>query len=65
MLLGSAVIYVVRRPVADARPSICPLQQGLEFGLYPFVIGDMLKLLAAAGLLPAAWALMKRLHPED
>ena len=42
-----------------------PLQQGLEFGLYPFVIGDMLKLLAAAGLLPAAWALMKRLHPED
>ena len=40
-----------------------PLQQGLEFGLYPFVIGDLLKLLAAAGLLPLAWAAMDAAPP--
>jgi biotin transport system substrate-specific component len=64
MLLGSAVIYVFGVPWLMYVVGL-PLQQGLELGLYPFVIGDMLKLLAAAGLLPAAWALMKRLHPED
>ena len=33
---------------------------GLELGIYPFLIGDLLKLLLAAGLLPAAWKLVKR-----
>jgi biotin transport system substrate-specific component len=32
----------------------------LDFGLYPFVIGDLLKLLIAAGALPAAWKLLGR-----
>jgi biotin transport system substrate-specific component len=64
MLLGSAVIYVFGVPWLMAAIDL-PLQQGLEGGLYPYVIGDLLKLMAAAGLLPAAWALMKRLHPED
>lgn len=30
-------------------------EAALEAGLYPFVVGDVLKLLIAAGLLPAAW----------
>ena len=30
-------------------------EQALDFGFYPFVLGDLLKLLIAAGLLPAAW----------
>jgi biotin transporter BioY len=37
----------------------------LSFGLYPFIIGDTLKLLVAAGLLPVAWRLLERLRPGD
>jgi biotin transport system substrate-specific component len=63
MLLGSIVIYVVGVPWLMAALDV-PLERGLELGLYPFVIGDTLKLLAAAGLLPAAWALLRRLRPD-
>lgn len=34
------------------------LDKGIEFGLAPFVIGDVLKLLVAAGALPLAWRLL-------
>lgn len=34
-----------------------PLIEALELGLAPFVVGDTLKLLVAAGLLPAGWRL--------
>jgi biotin transport system substrate-specific component len=64
MLLGSVVIYAVGVPWLMAAADL-PLQQGLEFGLYPFVIGDLLKLLTAAGLLPLAWAAMARFRPRD
>jgi biotin transport system substrate-specific component len=63
MLLGSIVIYLVGVPWLMAALDV-PLEQGLELGLYPFVIGDTLKLLAAAGLLPAAWGLFRRLRPD-
>ncbi|MDH4111508.1 MAG: biotin transporter BioY [Actinomycetota bacterium] len=62
MLLGSIVIYAFGVPWLMAALDV-PLQQGLEFGLYPFVIGDTLKLLAAAGLLPVAWTAIRRLRP--
>lgn len=64
MLLGSIVIYAAGVPWLMAAIDV-PLQQGLEFGLYPFVIGDTLKLLAAAGLLPAAWSALRRLRPGE
>jgi biotin transport system substrate-specific component len=32
----------------------------LEYGLYPFVPGDVFKLYVAAGLLPGAWRLVER-----
>ena len=64
MLLGSIVIYVFGVPWLMAAADL-PLQRGLEFGLYPFVIGDTVKLLAAAGLLPAAWVLLRRLRPGE
>jgi biotin transport system substrate-specific component len=37
----------------------------LELGLYPFLIGDMFKLLLAAGLLPAAWRLVGRTRGNE
>lgn len=36
------------------------LARALELGLTPFVIGDTLKLLLAAGLLRAGWRLTKK-----
>ncbi|MDY6907350.1 MAG: biotin transporter BioY [Chloroflexota bacterium] len=35
----------------------------LSVGLYPFVIGDIAKLVLASVLLPGGWALLKRLQP--
>lgn len=34
--------------------------EALELGLYPFVVGDLLKLLIAAGALPLAWKIARR-----
>ena len=70
MLLGSIVIYAVGvpwlyhalPPAIDGNP--VTLDTALSFGLYPFIIGDTLKLLVAAGLLPVAWRLLQRLRPE-
>jgi biotin transport system substrate-specific component len=53
---GEIIIYVVGIPwlmrALDLR-----LERALELGLYPFVIGDTVKLLVAAVLLPLAWRL--------
>lgn len=69
MFLGSVVLYAVALPwLNHALPDLVgqPVtwNDTMTAGLYPFVIGDTLKLLAAAGLLPAAWKLLKRLHPD-
>lgn len=72
MLLGNIVIFGVGVPWLAASIDVplisataCDLTTGggcdaLELGLYPFVIGDLLKLLLAAVLLPAAWRLVGR-----
>lgn len=59
MLLGNVVIYLVGIPWLMAVLEVS-LLEALELGLAPFVIGDLLKLLIAAGLLPAAWRLTGR-----
>jgi biotin transport system substrate-specific component len=70
MLLGSIVIYAVGVPwLHHALPGILgePVtwQKTFELGLYPFMIGDTIKLLLAAGLLPLAWRALQRLRPGD
>ena len=40
------------------------LQQTLEWGLYPFIIGGIVKALLAAAVMPAAWKLAAR-QPEN
>jgi biotin transport system substrate-specific component len=67
MLLGSVVIYLVGIPWLHASPTFSALlghapsvEESLQAGLYPFIVGDILKLLLAAGLLPAAWRLSGR-----
>jgi biotin transport system substrate-specific component len=70
MLLGSIVLYAVGLPwLHHALPALtgkpATWQLTFEQGLYPFVVGDTLKLLFAAGLLPAAWRLLGRLRPHE
>ena len=65
MLLGSIVIYAVALPWLHHVLASSTIEETLQAGLYPFIIGDTLKLLAAAGVLPAAWALMKKLRPRN
>jgi biotin transport system substrate-specific component len=67
MLLGSVVIYLVGLPWLHASPTFeallghpPSLEDTLRAGLYPFVVGDVLKLFLAGALLPAAWRLVRR-----
>lgn len=56
MFLGNVAIYLVGLPwLAEAIGT--SIEGALPFGLYPFIIGDTIKLLLAAGALPVAWRL--------
>ena len=52
MLLGNIVLYV---PGLIQLSYFVPEGKVLEFGLYPFILGDLIKLYLAALALPAAW----------
>jgi biotin transport system substrate-specific component len=60
MLTGNVLIYLVGLPwlavVLDTN-----LEKTLEYGLYPFVPGDIFKLYLAAALLPGAWRVVERI----
>ncbi len=74
LFLGNVAIYLVGLPwlaaslgipVVDPVASPCDLStasgcDALELGLYPFVVGDTVKLLLAAAALPLAWRLTRR-----
>lgn len=63
--LGTAVIYAFGLPVLSAflgsvgAPN--DLQSTLALGLYPFLLGDAIKVAIASILLPSAWTLAKKI----
>lgn len=59
MVLGNLIIYAFGVPWLMASVDV-PLSEALRLGVYPFVIGDAIKIALAAGLLPLAWRLVKR-----
>ncbi|TCP50139.1 biotin transport system substrate-specific component [Tamaricihabitans halophyticus] len=59
MVLGNLAIYAVGVPWLMASAGV-GLAGGLAMGVVPFLLGDAVKVLLAAGLLPAAWALTRR-----
>jgi biotin transport system substrate-specific component len=63
MVLGNAVIYMIGVPWLMAARGLS-LQTALTNGLYPFVVGDLLKLAVAAGLLPVGWWVVRRRSSE-
>lgn len=56
MLLGEITIFFCGVVWLSAALGV-PGSEALELGLYPFVLGELVKLLVAAGILPAAWKL--------
>ena len=59
MIAASAAIYVVGLPWLSMAADLS-VEQTLQFGLWPFIPGDVVKLLAAAGLLPIGWWVVRR-----
>jgi biotin transport system substrate-specific component len=62
MVLGNFVIYAVGVPYLAIALGI-DLVEAIRLGAIPFLVGDALKVLLAAGLLPAAWRLAGQRPP--
>jgi biotin transport system substrate-specific component len=64
MLIGEIIIFSIGVPWLSAAVDL-PATKAAEVGLYPFVIGDTIKLLLAAGALPVAWKLLGKGREKD
>ncbi|HEX5468056.1 MAG TPA: biotin transporter BioY [Gaiellaceae bacterium] len=60
MLTGNVIVYLFGLPWL-AHVAGYGWRETFENGLYPFVVGDLVKLYLAGALLPAAWAAVARL----
>lgn len=62
MIAGLAVIFTFGVPwlALFARPAGVGFDAALRAGLYPFLLGDVLKILIGAAVLPAVWKLTGR-----
>jgi biotin transport system substrate-specific component len=58
MFLGELVLYAIAIPWLMQALDV-PFTKALELGFTPFVVGDTIKLLSAAGLLPLAWRFVR------
>ncbi|WP_441246101.1 biotin transporter BioY [Kitasatospora sp. McL0602] len=59
MVLGNLTIYAVGVPYLALALHV-PLARAAELGLYPYLVGDGLKVVLATGALPLAWKLLAR-----
>tara|TARA_B100001057_G_scaffold315274_1_gene315385 strand:- start:1173 stop:1793 length:621 start_codon:yes stop_codon:yes gene_type:complete len=59
MMIGNVVIYVAG---VSWLASFTGAEKALTAGVLPFLYGDVLKLAVAAGLMPVAWRLVKKLQ---
>src|SRR6185436_13838593 len=59
MVIGNGVIYLFGVPWLMAALGV-DFAKALDFGFYPFLVGDVIKIALAAALLPAGWWLVKR-----
>jgi biotin transporter BioY len=61
MLIGNSVIYAIGLPwLSIWLSNVASADSVLAVGLYPFIPGDLLKLVLAAVALPSGWALLNR-----
>ncbi|GAA4594643.1 biotin transport system substrate-specific component [Actinoplanes octamycinicus] len=59
MAIGNLLIYLIGVPWL-ALGSTLDVPQAIAQGLYPYLIGDLLKIALATALLPGAWLLLNR-----
>ena len=59
MMIGNTIIYVTG---ASWLASFIGAEKAWTSGVLPFLYGDVLKLVVAAGLMPMAWRLVKKLQ---
>ena len=65
-LIGSGWEHpVAHKPLADLIAGSGTWDKALKGGLYPFIVGDLMKLLLASLTLPAAWSLVARFKDTD
>jgi biotin transporter BioY len=50
------------KPLSELIAGSGTLDKTLTGGLYPFIVGDLMKLIAASAVLPAAWTLLENLR---
>ena len=62
MLAGNVVLYV---PGLLQLSFFVPDDKVMEFGLYPFIAGDLIKLYIAAISVPVTWKLLDLKQPRD
>ena len=60
-VVGSVIVYAIGVPWLAVSAHMS-LGAAIGDGFTPFIPGDIVKALAAAGLLPAAWSLVSRRH---
>ena len=66
MLAGNVILYVPGLLwLATFAPAESRWATTMEWGLYPFVVGDAIKLVAASLLLPGAWKLVNLVKGRD
>ena len=62
MLAGNIILYI---PGLIQLSYFVPEGKVLEFGLYPFILGDLVKLYIASLALPTAWTVVNRFQPPS
>ena len=62
MLFGNIVLYV---PGLIQLSFFVPNEKVMEYGLYPFIAGDLIKLYIAAISVPVAWGLINLKQERD
>jgi biotin transport system substrate-specific component len=64
-LIGTDWVHpVAGKPLGDLIAGSGTWDKALEGGLYPFIVGDLMKLFLASVTLPAAWSLVARFKGE-
>ncbi len=65
-LIGTDWIHpVANQPLGDLIAGSGTWDKALKGGLYPFIVGDMMKLFLASLTLPAAWSLVTRIKRDS
>jgi biotin transporter BioY len=59
MLISTPMLYIPGVAWLMYSMNITSVEKGLELGFYPFLIGDLLKILAAGLLMPGLWKIFK------